>query len=644
MHVEDLFKFINELLRATAFLNITIKVIEKYADLLMILVLILILEFIALVLSAKKIEQSNIRLSVANNYSKLYRVLAPSMFFVLSIALILVKYHILLYSYHVSISFTGLEPLLSSLVIVLTAYLMFMALAHEVKVHFTLFLSLIFGVIYVLSVNPLSQSAFTDRILAATYVVEKGVYVPGLLDEAYNPIPFDISIYSFIALILGIDPSNVLIFMIYPTLSLTITYAITWLLIIRLIIKSKENHNTIKMAFVTIFLLQLSCWTLTITSHEALWSAWLLATVAMYNILKILKNMNIEFSSIITLQIFLLASVFYHVTTLTLVLPLMIGLTILVLIYDRSQITQGKNLFLWLISYLIILSYVKDLVAGYLLPDFLLLLKRILTLQFSEELNIYVRTSILETNNSYLRYAQASPFLIIALSVSSTIFYLAMLLRKKMLKSVKERSIAEDIIGLSLGITGFVLLLISFLSTFIPGVVFNTTFIRPALFLLLLSNIPYIIKRYKRIGSSKLVLVHIVTLLVIVGVAVNDVNITSRKGLFSPFIYVNDFDKHNLQFLKHVIEDNILIVGSEASIYSWYLNIVHNRKLAFVASMKNIRNIYMYLHESGTIPRDSRELLLTSIKEFSVRHILSLSDETSTRIYDSDVYVIHYIS
>jgi len=62
--------------------------------------------------------------------------------------------------------------------------------------------------VYVLNVDPFSQRIFTDRILAATYVVEKGIYPSGLLDKAYDPLPFDVAIYSFLALILGIEPTR----------------------------------------------------------------------------------------------------------------------------------------------------------------------------------------------------------------------------------------------------------------------------------------------------------------------------------------------------------------------------------------------------------------------------------------------------
>ncbi|NAZ11874.1 MAG: hypothetical protein GU361_04010 [Desulfurococcales archaeon] len=165
--------------------------------------------------------------------AKLHEIAIFPVFLVLSFMLILIKHFILLASYGISITFVGFEPLLSFIVIVLIVNLILLALKSEVKVNIILFLSIIFGIAYVLNVDPFSQRFLIDRVIAATYVVEKGIYPPGLLDNAYNPLPFDVAIYSFLALIFGIEPVRTLVFLIYPTLSLTVTYAVAWLLMVR---------------------------------------------------------------------------------------------------------------------------------------------------------------------------------------------------------------------------------------------------------------------------------------------------------------------------------------------------------------------------------------------------------------------------
>lgn len=144
--------------------------------------------------------------------------------------------------------------------------------------------------------------------------------------------------------------------------------------------------------------------------------------------------------------------------------------------------------------------------------------------------------------------------------------------------------------------------------------------------------------------NSKLILTYIVMFSVMVGVAINDISINSRKGIFSHFIYVNDFDEHNLQFLKYIAETNLLIVGAEASTYSWHLNIVYDYQLLSVSSMKITRDIYAHLYESsGSSWHLNKLLLLASIKELGLRHILILLDKNFAKIYDSDTYTIHYV-
>jgi hypothetical protein len=134
-------------------------------------------------------------------------------------------------------------------------------------------------------------------------------------------------------------------------------------------------------------------------------------------------------------------------------------------------------------------------------------------------------------------------------------------------------------------------------------------------------------------------------LIVIVGLAVNDVGVTPRKGLYSPFVYVNSLDIDNLHYLNYVINNNnIVTIGyPEVSMYLQYLSIKYNYSLTIISSAKNIRKIYMDLYENQRIQGDLHRSLLVSINEFSIRPILFMLDEYSPRIYDSNIYVIHYI-
>lgn len=624
------------------FLKMTTYILGKYTDLFAILIFIIILEFSILVLLlTRRMKKIKIPADIINGYLRLYEIIVFSIIFIiLGYILILIKHFILLISYGTSTNFVGLEPLSSLVVIALMVYLILLVLKHEVKASFILLFSIIFGITYVLIVDPFSQRIFTDRILAATYVVEKGKYPPGLLDRAYDPLPFDVAIYSFLALIFGIGLERILIFLIYPTLSLTVTYAVTWLLMVRSVGGVKEG-NVIKMAFIIIFLSQISCWVLTITSHEALWSAWLLIVLAEYNALKILKNKNTEYSSTIVFLVLVLASLFYHVTVTTILLSLVIVSIIFMFIRD-FQAVKVKSLFLFFIVYVGILTFIKSfLIAEYVFSGFFSLLKKIFELQYSEELSIYTRSNILESANIYLRYAQISPSLVVAIGLVSIIFYIFRIFNDKIAKDNNN----EIIISLSLGSTGLILLFISFLSTSIRGATYNTTFLRPALFLLLLGAIPYVVEKAEVFYSNKkLALIQIIILFVIVGLAVNDISITPRKGLYSPFVYVNCLDIDNLRYLKYVASGNAAIIGfPEVSMFSWYLNIMYNYNITTIGSAKNIRNIYMDLYENHRIQHDLYRSLIASINDPSVRPVLSILDERSQRIYDSNIYVIHYI-
>uniref|UniRef100_A0A7C4FG69 Uncharacterized protein n=1 Tax=Ignisphaera aggregans TaxID=334771 RepID=A0A7C4FG69_9CREN len=228
--------------------------------------------------------------------------------------------------------------------------------------------------------------------------------------------------------------------------------------------------------------------------------------------------------------------------------------------------------------------------------------------------------------------------------MASIMFYIIGIFSDKMFKGGDNNS-SEIVTGLSLGGAGLILLFISFLSTFIRRVTYNTTFLRPALILLLFGAIPYVVKKAKIICSNKkLILIQIIMLAMIAGLAVNDVGITPRKGLQSPFIYVNCLDMDNLRYLKYVASGNTVILGfPEVSMYSWYLNIMYNYSFTTIGSTKNIRNLYMDLYKNHEIPSDLSGSLLASINDLSVRPILLMLDEYSLRIYDSNIYVIHYI-
>jgi hypothetical protein len=304
-----------------------------------------------------------------------------------------------------------------------------------------------------------------------------------------------------------------------------------------------------------------------------------------------------------------------------------------------------KTLFLLFIIYVGILSFIKtSLIAEHVFSDFFSLLKIMLTLQYSEKLSIYIRANILESVNIYLRYAQTSPSLVVAIGLASIIFYIIRIFSGKTVKG-KNNNNNEIVTSLSLGSTGFILLFVSFLSFFVRGTTYNTTFLRPALFLLLLGAIPYVVEKAETICSNKkLALIQIIMLIVMVGLAVNDIGITPRKGLYSPFVYVNCLDIDNLRYLKYVVSGNTAIIGfPEVSMYSQYLSIMYNYILITIGSAKNIRNIYMDLYENQRIPSYLYRSLLASINDPSVRPMLSVLDEYSLRIYDSSIYVVHYI-
>jgi hypothetical protein len=623
-------------------LKMIVSLLKNQADLLAILIFVFALELLVLLLT---IRMKQVKVKVfsdsTNRYSKLHEIIVFPTLINLGFMLILIKNFILFASYDASMNFVGLEPLLSLIVVVLIVYLMQLVLKHETKFSLILLFSIVFGVLYVLNVDPFSQKIFTDRILAATYVVEKGIYPSGLLDKAYDPIPFDVTIYSFLALILGIEPASILIFLMYPTLSLAITYAVTWLLMVRYAGGIGEEHDTVKIAFIIVFLSQISCWALTITSHEALWSAWLLIALAEYSLLKILGNKNAGHSTTIIFLILVLASLFYHITVSTVLLSLIIAFITFMHIYGFQAI-RIKVLFSLFAIYTI-LSFIKTyFIAEYPFSAFFSLLKTVLLLQFSEELAVYVRANILKSTNIYLRYAQSSPSLVAAIGLASTLFYIVRIFGNK---TVKGKNTNETVISLSLSSTGLILLFMSFLSIFVQGTTYSTTFLRPALFLLLLGAIPYVIEKAKIIcNNRKLFLIQAIMLIVIVGLAVNDVSVTPRKGLYSPFIYVNSLDVDNLHYLNYVINNNIAIIGyPEVSTYLQYLNIKYDYNLTTIGSSKDLRKIYMDLYKNQRIQDNLHGSLLVSINEFNIRPILFMLDEYSPRIYNSNIYVIHYI-
>jgi hypothetical protein len=262
-------------------------------------------------------------------------------------------------------------------------------------------------------------------------------------------------------------------------------------------------------------------------------------------------------------------------------------------------------------------------------------------LQYTEELSIYTRSNILESSNIYLRYAQVSPSLVVAMGLVSIISYIIRIFSDKTVKGNNN----EIVISLSLGITGFILLLMSFLSTFIRGTTYNSTFLRPALFLLLLGAIAYVVEKSEVFYSNKkLALIQLIMLFVIVGLAINDLSVTPRKGLYSPFVYVDSLDIDNVHYLNYVSKDNIPITGfPEVSMYIQYLDIKYNYRLTTISSAKNIREIYMNLYKKQRIQSDLYRSLLVSINEQSIRLILSILDKHYPRIYDSNIYIVHYI-
>jgi hypothetical protein len=143
----------------------------------------------------------------------------------------------------------------------------------------------------------------------------------------------------------------------------------------------------------------------------------------------------------------------------------------------------------------------------------------------------------------------------------------------------------------------------------------------------------------------KLFLIQAIMLIVIVRLVVNDVSVTPRKGLYSPFVYINSLDVDNLHYLNYVTNNNIAIIGyPEVPTFLQYLNIKYNTiyNLTIIGSAKNIRKIYMDLCENQRIQGNLHGSLLASINEFSIRPILFMLDEYFPRMYDSNIYVIHY--
>ncbi|MEM3951775.1 hypothetical protein [Saccharolobus sp.] len=493
---------------------------------------------------------------------------------------------------------------------------------------------MVFAITYLLVADVFSYSILTDRILTAMVMVKKGSY-PGLLDEAYNPIPFDIILYSFISLIIGLEPSMLIIFLMYPTIILSVLYIITWFLISYLL--TSKNKLVMIMSFITVSLLNITCVLINITGHESLWTAWVLVALFIYLILKEHRKKTV-FSSTLPSLLLIITAIFYHLTAIFVLLAL-----IIISIYYIKKSIKNKNMIIYSTIVAIIFSWIKSIYqTRYTVKNFISLIDQILSLQLREEPSIYVRIQLSESRNIFLRYAQISPLLILSLSLVSLLFYMVKAIRTK--QNIKTYDEFTVFVSLSLNIIGFLLLLLSILFLLIGGT-YTTTFIRPALALLLLSVIPYATVKSWTICNHKLLFIAMIILYAFIGgLSINDPGLTPRKGLYSPLIYVHFFDSINLQFLQNISDEYEIVIGSpEISMYGTYLVHIIQKNINVISSTKNIREIYNEILIYQAVPNNLRKCLIISMNSIDLQDVMIILDSLYSRVYDSGFYIAHNI-
>ncbi|MEM1925341.1 MAG: hypothetical protein QXH44_09760 [Pyrobaculum sp.] len=604
-------------------------------DYVAIVAFLLILELIVLITVFKKgKERSPVNFSRRRCYSGLNFVTLITLNSVFAFFTILIKHYILMLSYSTSFGYINLEfPLL----ILITFFVLQLIVLIKLDFHTNMVLLtlLIFTTTYLLTFDIFSYNILTDRIITGIIMVKQGRY-PGFLDDAYNPIPFDVVLYSFMSLVLGVEPSERIVTLIYPNITLPVLFIMTWSLMSRIHTDEDKSILIVKTSFITVSLSQITCALISISTHESLWTAWVLVALFIYLILREYGKITVLSSTLASLLL-IIASIFYHITAMFVLLAL-----IIISIHFFKKPIMNKNMIIYPTVVAAIFSLVKSIFqTGYTVKTFVSLIEQILSLQLREELDIYVRGRLYESGNIFVRYAQSSPLLILSLMLVSLLYYVVKITSTK--QNIKTNDEFKAFVGLSLSVTGFLFLSLSIVSLFVKGV-YSTTFVRPALALLLLGIFPYVVVRSRIICNHKYLFIAIMTVHVLMsGLSINDPNITPRKGLYSPFVYVHSFDLMNLQFLQSISNELKTVVGSpEVSMYGMYLvYVMQENRIDVIGSTKNIRDIYSKILTLQSVPDHLKRSLIVSMNSIELQNIVTILNSKYSRVYDSGFYIAH---
>lgn len=609
---------------------------EKYADFVLITAFIILFEifafFLALKASKKGNNQPTTRMTNGVN-SALTLFLNCLIDWSFAISILMIKHLILKASYSVATGITGFEGFLLFCTLLFLFKLIVMVIDSSIYVSTLLMSIIVFYIAYTLPLDVFSRVILTDRIIAAEFVSLNGYYLNGFLDPAYDPMAFDVSLYSFLSLVTGVGVTDLSI-----PLSYMCTVAALYVTIWKNLSAVLSNKELIlqKATLLFIVLLHLSNPVLNPYTHEALWSSWLLILLYIYVLLSgspISKLTNVFISILLVVS-----AVFYHITTIIMVLPF----SILVFICYIISTSHIRRYFYVLIQFSLFSIFKVLFLNQSVITDFANFLEKIISLQFHEEAGIYLRANYITSPSMYLRYSQLSLILIPLIGFASLIFYLFMFMIS--LKRPIKQENWHNFIHFSLLLAGLVLLIFTGIAISIGGIL-STSFIRPGLFLLLTGSCVYIIKRTRTILKHRsLLIVSFVLIIIPCCFSIHDPTITPRKGLYVPFIFTNDFDVKNLDtvFNDHLSTDcDTLLIGyPEVLMYVSYLKHVVGASLCatYVGSTKVIREFYENI---GDHTSSLAYVLFATLNNFDVRHAIEYLNLNALRLYDSGAYLIH---
>lgn len=557
-------------------------------------------------------------------------------------ATLYVKYAILQCSYKTALNTTGLEIHLVSLIY--TSFLILLALILlNIKfpdIDAILLILVVIAISYFFNMDIYSPETLTDRRLASNYIVSTGRYVSGLLNVAYDPIPFDVVIYTVLALTTGMNPLKSIIFSIYPIITLSLLFIIVWSLLARQQMRQGSTHTIISEYKIILFqmtLLQMSSILIGISNHEALSTAWLFVTFSIYFLLKIVYENLYSVKSLLAIIMFAMCSMFYHVTSSLVLLPLVVFI-FMVFVINRKII---KTLFYIFIIIAITAQIKNAIVSKYIIEDFIKSVTLpILSLQLREEASIYVRSYLYSSADIFLRYAQVAQFLPIAVAISALIYYSASLLYSTKNEKAPPSNKSSQSFGLAFIISGFITFLLSLVGLFMGGV-FSTVFIRPSLYLMLIGSIPYIANRSKLLRKYVFLLLTIAMIyFTLVSIAANDIGLTPRRSIYSYFSYTNEDDFINLEFISNSSGSLLLIGPSQASMYNTYLAQLTTSKLYNLGSEKNLRDVYNMILSRNEIPKELNPALYLTQSSIETETLVNILN-TCDKVYDSFNYVAH---